>query len=48
MLSGGDEADGTVDSAQVGDTGAIIATGELAPSDDSAEASSYRLEGQCA
>ncbi len=48
VVSGGDEAEGTVDSVQVGDTGAITASGDLAPSDDSAESASFRLEGQCA
>ncbi len=47
-LSGADEAEGTVDTARVSDTGAIVASGDIAPSDDSAETSSFRLEGQCA
>ena len=47
-LSGGNEAEGTVDELMVGDTGEITASGELTPSDDDAETVSYELVGACA
>lgn len=48
ILSGREEAEGTVDQLMVGDTGEITASGELTPSDDGAEPSSYELVGSCA
>ena len=47
ILSGREEAEGTVDQLMVGDTGEITASGELTPSDDGAEPSSYELVGSC-
>ena len=47
VLSGREEAEGTVDELMVGDTGEITASGELTPADDDAEPSSYELVGNC-
>ncbi|MGI9601018.1 MAG: hypothetical protein ACR2QE_03980 [Acidimicrobiales bacterium] len=47
-LSGPTEAEGTVDEVMVGDTGEITASGQVAASDDEAEAESYELRGNCA
>lgn len=48
MLSGREEAEGTVDDVMVGDTGEITASGELTASDDEADATPYELVGNCA
>lgn len=40
--------EGTVDSVQVGDTGNITASGSLSVADDSADAATFELTGQCA
>jgi hypothetical protein len=47
VLSGGDEAEGTVDELMVGDTGEITASGQLTAADDSAEPAGYTLTGNC-
>jgi hypothetical protein len=39
--------EGTIDPAQVGDTGQLTASGTLTPADDSAESATFELTGTC-
>jgi hypothetical protein len=39
--------EGTIDTAQVGDTGQLTASGAFTPADDSAEAATFELIGTC-